>query len=225
MEILERIHKETLVFLSELPEINAFYLTGGTALSAFYLNHRKSNDLDFFTSTEELILPFSFKIEEVLKGRGYKIERTRGFHSFVELNLSSLNGSTVIHIALDSPYRFEQPKDSEEFHGLKIDSLIDIATNKILTLFGRATLRDFVDVYFLIKENFSKAELIEKARLKDPGFDLYWLGVAFERINNFSVDSPEMLLLVKPCSIEDLKNFFNEWREEIYKELTKSGND
>jgi len=79
--------------------------------------------------------------------------------------------------------------------------------------------------YFLIKENFSKAELIEKARLKDPGFDLYWLGVAFERINNFSVDSPEMLLLVKPCSIEDLKNFFNEWREEIYKELTKSGND
>ena len=95
MEILERIHKETLVFLSELPEINAFYLTGGTALSAFYLNHRKSNDLDFFTSTEELILPFSFKIEEVLKGRGYKIERTRGFHSFVELNLSSFISKTM----------------------------------------------------------------------------------------------------------------------------------
>ncbi|HBI23094.1 MAG: hypothetical protein A2Y48_02705 [Nitrospirae bacterium RIFCSPLOW2_12_42_9] len=223
MEILERIHKEILVHLKEIPEIEAFYLTGGTALSAFYLGHRKSNDLDFFTSTEELIIPFSFKIEETMKGRGYKIERTRGFHSFVELIVSSLRGSTVIHIALDSPYRFEQPRDSEEFPGLKIDSLIDIATNKLLTVFGRATLRDFVDVYFLIKENFSKAELIEKARIKDPGFDLYWLGVAFERIDDFSADSPEMLLLIKPCSIEELRIFFDEWRKDIYKKLTESG--
>jgi predicted nucleotidyltransferase component of viral defense system len=26
-----------------------FFLTGGTALSVFYLHHRRSNDLDFFT--------------------------------------------------------------------------------------------------------------------------------------------------------------------------------
>ena len=32
---------------SDLAEI--FYLTGGTALSAFYLHHRESEDLDFFS--------------------------------------------------------------------------------------------------------------------------------------------------------------------------------
>ena len=30
---------------------DAYYLTGGTALMAFYLGHRISEDLDFFTET------------------------------------------------------------------------------------------------------------------------------------------------------------------------------
>lgn len=128
---------------------------------------------------------------------------------------------TVVHIALDSPFRFEQPRESLEFPGLKIDSLIDIATNKLLTLYGRATLRDFVDLYFLAKEKFTKAELIEKAAVKDPGLDIYWLGVSFERIKEFSDDTPEMLLLMKPCNLKELKDFYNQWREDIYREITK----
>jgi hypothetical protein len=59
------------------------------------------------------------------------------------------------------------------------------------------------------------------AKKKDPGFDLYWLATAFERIREFSADSPEMLLLVKSCSIEVLSAFFDEWRGEIFLEITK----
>lgn len=81
---------------------------------------------------------------ETLKKPGFTIERTRGFQSFVELPVSSPEESTVLHIAPGSPFRFEQPADSKEFPRLKIDSLIDIATNKLLTFFGRAALRDFV---------------------------------------------------------------------------------
>lgn len=221
LEILERIQKEILSRLKDMPDIEAFYLTGGTALSAFYLSHRRSNDLDFFTAAEELILPFSLKVEEILKENGFEINRTRGFRSFVELFVVSPDESTIIHIAFDSPFRLEQPKDSEKFPRLKIDSLIDIATNKLLALFGRATLRDFIDVYFLVKDKFTKSELIENAMLKDPGFDIYWLGIAFERINEFPPDSPEMHLLIKPCTIKELQGFFNEWKIEIYKEITK----
>jgi predicted nucleotidyltransferase component of viral defense system len=221
LEILERIQKEILNILKDLPDVEAFYLTGGTALSAFYLGHRKSNDIDLFTSVEELISPFSLKIEDVLKKRNFSVKRSRGFHSFVELFVNSPEESTIIHIALDSPFRFEQAADSKEFPGLKTDGLIDIATNKLLALFGRATLRDFLDVYFLIKERFIKSELIEKAKIKDPGLDIYWLGIALERINEFPDDSPEMLLLIKPCNMKELQRFFNEWREEIYKEITR----
>ncbi|MEW6214434.1 MAG: nucleotidyl transferase AbiEii/AbiGii toxin family protein [Nitrospirota bacterium] len=220
MEILESIQKKILILLKDLPDIDAFYLTGGTALSAFYLGHRKSNDLDFFTTTEELILPFSFKMEETLRGKGFNVKRERGFRSFVELFVNFYDESTIMHIALDSPFRFEHPKESTEFPGLKIDSLIDIATNKLLTLFGRATLRDFIDVYFLVREKLTQAELIDKAKIKDPGLDIYWLGVAFERINEFFADSPEMLLLVKPCMMKELQDFFNGWRRGIYKDIT-----
>lgn len=221
MEILTNLQRKILLLFSELPDKETFYLTGGTALSAIFLQHRRSNDLDLFTNTEELILPLSQKLEASLIKEGFKVERLRGFHSFVELSVSSANDSTVVHFALDSPFRFEQPSVFKEIPGVKVDSLIDIATNKLLALFGRAELRDFVDIYFLVKDRYTKNELIEKSAQKDPGFDLYWLGVAMERINDFSDDSPDMYLLTSTCTMKDLKEFFSNWRRDILKEITE----
>jgi len=221
LEILTNLQKKILTLVSNLPDKEAFYLTGGTALSAFYLKHRKSNDLDFFTSVEELILPFTQRLEICLKKENLQTERLRRFHSFIELSVNSAESSTILHFALDSPFRFEEPLPAIEFPGLKIDALIDIATNKLLALFGRAELRDFIDIYFLAKEHFDRDELIEKARQKDPGFDLYWLGVAMERMNNFSDESPDMYLLTYPCPMNELKEFFCIWRKDIKKELTE----
>jgi predicted nucleotidyltransferase component of viral defense system len=223
LEILTDLQKKILNLFSELPDREAFYLTGGTALSAFFLKHRKSHDLDFFTCIEQLIIPFSQKFEASLQQEKLKVERLRGFHSFVELSVNSSEDSIIIHLALDSPFRFEQPGVSEEILGLKVDSLIDIATNKLLALFGRAALRDFIDIYFLVKECFNKSELVEKVAMKDPGFDLYWLGVAMERIEDFSDDSHDIHLLMRPCTISELKDFFRIWRKEIIKELTGMG--
>lgn len=221
MEILTNLQRKILVLFSNLPDKDAFYLTGGTALSAFFIKHRISHDLDFFTNVEELILPLSQKLEASLKNDNLVVERLRGFHSFVELTVSSSEDSTIIHIALDSPYRFEQPFESKEIPGIKIDSLIDIASNKLLALFGRATLRDFIDVYFLTKEYFDKKHLIEKAAQKDRGFDLYWLGVAMERINEYPDDSPDLHLLTRSCTMDELRGFYSVWRKEILKEITK----
>jgi hypothetical protein len=61
---------------------------------------------------------------------------------------------------------------------------------------------------------------MEKAALKDPGFDLYWLGIAMERINDFSDDAPDMHLLTRQCTIAELKEFFSIWRKEIMKDIT-----
>ncbi len=115
MEVLADIQKEILTYLRDIPELEAFYLTGGTALSRFYLGHRKSNDLDFFTSEEELIQQFSLKIEEAIKKAGFDVERKRRFHSFVELAVSAHSESTIIHLALDSPYRLDSVIMAEEF--------------------------------------------------------------------------------------------------------------
>ena len=85
-----------------------------------------------------------------------------------------------------------------------------------MALFGRATLRDFIDIYFLIKnKKFTGEELIKNAKMKDPGLDLYWLAVAFERINTFNSGSADMLLILEPINFEELQDFFNDWRRRI----------
>lgn len=220
MEVLTPLQKELLNIFPEVPENELFYLAGGTALAAFYLKHRKSNDLDFFTDKEDIITNFSHRFETTLKNTRFEVKRQRGLHSFVELVVKKESNSTLIHLAQDAPFRFEATKFFPDFSRVRVDSLPDIASNKLLALFQRATLRDFIDIYFLIKEDhFKKEALIKLASEKDPGFDLYWLGVAFERINLFSKNEADMLLLLKSCSLEEMVSFFNGWREEISKTL------
>lgn len=221
MEILSPLQNNILSLLDKFSDNdkNAFYFTGGTALAFFYLKHRKSNDLDFFADTEHLITPFSQKTEELLKREKLKVERRRGFQSLVELFVESGNDTTIIHLALDSPFRIEPTTSFKEFPTLRVDNLTDLAANKLLALFSRATLRDFIDVYFLATKWIDKKTLIKNAQTKDPGFDLYWLGVALERIEGFSDDSPEMLLLLERCPISKIKDFFNKWRQEIREQI------
>ncbi len=220
MELISQLQKQILKILPGIPDSENFYLTGGTALSTFYLEHRQSNDLDFFTAEQERILPFSYQLEEELEKLGMTIERQRKISSFVELVVKKESVVTVVHLACDSPFRFEAVKEFKDFPGIKVDSLIDIATNKLLALFGRAAFRDFIDVYFLIKKGkFTAEELMNKAKIKDPGFDLYWLGVALERINTFKENSPDMFLLIEPLDFGKLSDFFNQWRKTITQQL------
>lgn len=56
-EILTKHQVEFLDFVSTKSYITqCFYLTGGTALAAFYLHHHISEDLDFFNEREEVNL-------------------------------------------------------------------------------------------------------------------------------------------------------------------------
>jgi predicted nucleotidyltransferase component of viral defense system len=222
LEIINKVQAAILFQFGNILDSNEFYLTGGAALSFFYLRHRKSNDLDFFTNNPELILPFSYNLEENLKRINCLTQRQRGLHSFVEILATKDKESTVIHLAQDTPYRIESLKQFPEYPKLKVDSFIDISTNKLLALFSRATLRDFIDIYFLIKRgHFVAEDLVANAKEKDPGFDLYWLGVALERINTFKEDSPEMLLLLEEVDFGYILTFFNQWREKIARELIK----
>jgi len=220
LSIINKAQEAILRHFGGLPDSQQFYLTGGTALSYFYLKHRQSRDLDFFTSQDGILLPFSHQLETHLKSNDFVCERQRGLHSFVELISAFNNETTLIHLALDSAFRFAPTKEFSGYPGLKVDSLTDIASNKLLALFGRAALRDFIDVYFLIQRKyFLKRQLINGAKEKDPGFDLYWLGVAFERINTFDSNSVDLLMLLEPLTIVELQEFFNQWRKEIAVEL------
>ena len=147
-ELLNPFQKKILKAFTEIEESRAFYLTGGTALSVFYLGHRLSEDFDLFTADEPLIAIVARKFKSKLETLGIGVREIRSFASFWEVIASEGSESFKIQLAYDSPFALEQPIERED---LRIQSFEDIAAGKLLALFGRAEERDFIDVYFIVK--------------------------------------------------------------------------
>jgi hypothetical protein len=177
MEILKELsvgyaspaQKSVLAALSRDPIVeDAFFLTGGTALSVFYLGHRVSDDIDLFTR-EPLDLPAVTDI--ILRPWVGEIIVAARESSFVSVFIRNVKVDFVVdHLAELE----ERPVANLNSGGrLTVNSLEAIAANKLTTLLGRVEPKDFIDFYFLKKEfPRLKADFIfERARRKDAIFD------------------------------------------------------
>ncbi|MFZ8804638.1 MAG: nucleotidyl transferase AbiEii/AbiGii toxin family protein [Candidatus Calescibacterium sp.] len=206
------MQREILTIFSEIHDSKMFYLTGGTALAEFYLGHRKSFDLDIFTTEKGLIIPFSYAFEQELK-KNFLVKVVRRYETFVEFEVSAKGDSTKVQLAYDSPFRFENPIDSDI--GVKVNDYTDLIVDKLLAFFGRAEPRDTIDLFFILKtEDFWK--LIELAKQKDPGFDLYWLAIALHKIKNFPDDLRDWPVdTIKKVDIKELKGLLLNLSREI----------
>jgi hypothetical protein len=217
--VLTPLQKEVLAFFSKIKDSTYFLLTGGSALAEYYLGHRKSFDLDIFTSEKELILPFSRVLEEEMKKR-FSVMVTRRFETFVEYEISNETESIKLQLAYESPYRLEPPLESSL--GIKVNNYKDLTTDKLLAFFQRAEPRDAIDLFFILKsEDFWL--LTQQAAQKDPGFDLYWLAIAISKVFEFPDDihrwPVEMVLDFK---VEDLKKLFSDLSAKIMDKIKNS---
>jgi len=221
--ILTPIQRNLLVEIGKNREASFFSLTGGTALAEFYLGHRRSYDLDFFTSERDLIIPFTKVIEENLLREQYTLSVIRRFETFVELEVNKEDESVGIHFAYDSPFRLEEPQLSEL--GVKINSYRDLIVDKLLTFFGRWKHRDAIDLFFILKTEPIEA-LMEMAKQKDPGFDLYWFSVALKEVDKFpdEIDQWPIDMLVE-VNARELKSKFLSLAREIMDKIKETRND
>lgn len=105
MEILTPFQKKLLKSIGDSPLADHFYLTGGTALAAFYLQHRFSEDLDFFSADPNAIRLIRPSIEKVVDSLNAAIEFSRTFNTFVECFITSEDGESVkVDFAQDGDY-------------------------------------------------------------------------------------------------------------------------
>ncbi|MBC7319735.1 nucleotidyl transferase AbiEii/AbiGii toxin family protein [bacterium] len=216
--IISKSQKNILHYFSKLKDSKYFYLTGGTALAEFYLGHRKSYDLDLFTSEKSLILPFSRLLEEQFK-KLVQVKVIRRFETFVEFEIEE-EETVRVQLAYDSPFKFEKPLESDL--GILVNSYKDLIIDKLLALYGRAEPRDAVDIFFILKtENFW--DMVKLASIKDPGFDLYWLAVALEKVTDFpnELDRWPVQMLIR-FKVEELKNKFSLLAREIMEKIRTS---
>jgi hypothetical protein len=217
--LLTSIQQEFLAVFSELPDQSQFYLTGGTALAEYYLGHRLSYDLDFFTSVENLIIPTSYQIETVCRAKRLVLRVVRRFSSFVEFLLEKDDETLKIDLALDAPYRLEPLTKSPE--GVLVNSYNDLRVDKLLAYYGRTEPRDAVDLYFILQKE-PPEPLIQQAAQKDPGFDLYWFAIALNRSEAFPDEIERWpVRMLKPFDPPVLKKAFLDWAMQIMGNLGK----
>lgn len=174
-----------------------FYLTGGTALAEFYLHHRLSEYLDFFSENEFEPQNISVFLEKIKKeGKIKKIEFQQSFNR----NLFFIDLEDGDNIKTEFTYfPFIRIEKKEKMGNLYIDSLLDIAVNKVFTIYQKPRSRDFIDLYFILKKdkNLLLDDLIKKAQIKfDNYLDPIQLGAQYMRAKDLK-DFPRMLVDIK----------------------------
>lgn len=208
---ISNLTKEQKIILDEIGKIpffkDQFYFTGGTALSSTYLNHRYSEDLDFFTEKK-----FNEQIIFTLMSEWGKKHNFSFQSRFVEViyifNLIFLD-KTELKVDF-SYYPYKRIEKGQLLEGIIIDSLTDIAINKLLTITQRTDVKDFVDLYFLLQK-FSLWDLLEGVKTKfGVKLELFLLSSDFLKAENFDF-LPKM---IKPLTLDELKSFFRQKAQE-----------
>ena len=172
-----------------------FYLTGGTALAEFYLSHRLSEDLDFFS--EEEFDPQSISI--ILKSMQKKGDiKTFDYEQSFNRNIYFLKTPKETIKTEFTYFPFTRIEKKQKFGNLSVDSLLDIAVNKIFTIYQKPRSRDFIDLYFIIqKTSWTLDKLVKLARAKfDWHIDPIQLGSQLLKAQELK-DYPRMIIAVK----------------------------
>jgi predicted nucleotidyltransferase component of viral defense system len=154
-EALETVFEEAL----------GFYLTGGTALSRFYLHHRYSDDLDFF-SHDLHAFPDAFRLiyeKAQEKWPGTRIEVDA--RDFKRLRVARGGVLLKMDFVADRVLRIGLPI---AFGNISVDTVRNIFSNKICAILGRDEARDIADLIWVSKErSFSWPKAFADAEKKE----------------------------------------------------------
>ena len=130
-----------------------YYLVGGTAI-ALYLGHRRSIDFDLFTAGR-------------VKKQAIKKMIDRRDHTVSDLLFED---SEQLHLVIDGVkvtfFSFPHPIDTPQYFEkiIPMPDLLTLAAMQAYALGGRAKWKDYVDLYFLLKDHFSLPQISRKSR-------------------------------------------------------------
>ena len=213
-KILNSLQIKILRAFFNEPFSQGFFLSGGTALAGFYLFHRESVDLDFFTLDKLDNLFLQKQLESLASQSGLKWQVLNSANgTFYSVLFSSKMEQLKLDFVSDVPVQFGK---IENFEGIKVDSLENIAVNKITAVFGRTDAKDFIDLYFLLKDGkFNFYDLVEKAKKKDIGLSEFYLAGMLAGVEKITV-FPKMLV---PLDKNELQKYFLTLSEDLFRKL------
>lgn len=146
-----------------------FYLTGGTGASRGYLQHRLSDDLDFFVNDEDRFgLWVERIIQSIVQSKDWSCQVLMKEERFARLNLIEGEVSLKIEMVNDFPARVGNIQDHPVLG--RLDSAENILANKVTALLDREEPKDLADIWgFCCRKNLSLRDAITNAQSKAAG--------------------------------------------------------
>lgn len=181
--------------------VKTFYLTGGTALSACYINHRLSEDIDLFSEAsfdEAAVIAAMARIVTTLHVRS-KLAKILGRLRY------DLTFPTHQLLKVDFVfYDFAHIEPKSYIGALSVDSIEDISVNKLLSISQRSASKDFVDLYFLLKK-YTVWDLQHGVEHKFKlEIEPLYLSSLFAKAEELT----DMPIMKKKLTLKELKAFF-----------------
>ncbi|MBK7451841.1 MAG: nucleotidyl transferase AbiEii/AbiGii toxin family protein [Anaerolineales bacterium] len=173
-----------------------FYLAGGTALS-LQIGHRLSVDLDFFSPTEDI--PSTREV----------IEKTLNPFQIMLTDSSWGNLVYIVNNVRVGFYGYGFPLIAPliETENIRLASIEDVALMKFDALLGRASRKDFYDLYFICKY-LSLRELLNKAPQKYPSVRDFEVQVVKRLVFFENAENETNPVLLNEIDWQSVKNFF-----------------
>lgn len=165
------------------PLSQTFFLTGGTALAAFYFAHRESKDFDFFSMEAFDMMAVEGLFKEIAQKLGADLSVKVAAQTYRELYLTHPKEGWVQRVDIVR----EQPKhfgDIVMVDGVAVDALENIGSNKVLTLFGRFEPKDYVDFYTIVTQSpLTFDALFALAKQKDLGLTEFYFAQSITQVD------------------------------------------
>ena len=192
-EILSAQQKELLPYITRFQR--SFYLVGGTAI-ALHIGHRRSIDFDLFTLSD---LQKS-KIRRVLLEIPFQQKPI--FEDYDQLHLFI---NDVKFTFFSFPYKVEHPVKLDSC--ITMPDLLSLAAMKAFALGRPSKWKDYVDLFFIIRDYYSIEQISEQARIIFPqqfSEKLFREQLAFHK----DIDYTEAVdYLVEPVDEKVIKKF------------------
>jgi predicted nucleotidyltransferase component of viral defense system len=184
-----------------LPVMPGFYLTGGTCLSRFYLNHRYSDDLDFFTNKNAGFGKITVSVRENLKTIFDLDEKnaimTEDFVRFIVM------GETVLKLDFVNDIAYKWGDNFFVNKIISVDNPANILANKLTALISRDEAKDVFDIIALAQNYSFNWKVIYKHAFEKQGMNEIDVS---EKLASFPVKMlTEVLWLKEKVDVENFQ--------------------
>lgn len=154
-------------------------LTGGAALAAVHTRHRETRDLDLFWRERSALGDVAIQAEGRLRAAGHAVETARLSPAFVRLRVRDQTEEVLVDLVAEPLPPMTKP-DAVEIAGVRVrvDTPLEILTEKLCALLERSEVRDLLDIKVLMDRGVDLAEAVAAAPRKDAGFSpltIAWL--------------------------------------------------